>query len=195
MTPVCWSASTRTKRPATSGKTLHDTPVTTGQGDWRVPIRMKAAVAAPAAKVGRPRRQPSAEAARSASAVAAIPIAASAPPRVSGAGSGAAFSAVVSCRRRAKRRARKVSAIETVDGKAKRASQTRSGGMFGPKTTRLAGLEIGRTKLAALSMKAQIKRYGSGSAPAARAAAYTAGVSTTAVASLERKVVTITPTP
>ena len=33
-----------------------------------------------------------------------------------------------------------------------------SGGMPPPKTTRLAGLEIGRTKLAALATKAQMKR-------------------------------------
>jgi hypothetical protein len=40
-----------------------------------------------------------------------------------------------------------------------------------PKTTKLAGFEIGSTKLAALEMEAQINRYGGGSAPAERAAA------------------------
>ena len=60
--------------------------------------------------------------------------------------------------------------------------------------TRLAGFEIGRTKLAALAIKAQTKRYGSGSALAALAAAATAGVRTTAVASFERKIVTMVPT-
>ncbi len=48
--------------------------------------------------------------------------------------------------------------------------------MPAPNTTRLAGLEIGSTKLAALAMKAQTNRDGSGSTFAARVAAYTAGV-------------------
>src|SRR5581483_4432283 len=61
-------------------------------------------------------------------------------------------------------------------------------------TTRLAGLEIGSTKLAALAMKAQTNKYGSGSTFAARVAAYTAGVSTTAVASFDRNTVTSVPT-
>jgi hypothetical protein len=43
--------------------------------------------------------------------------------------------------------------------------------MWLPKTTRLAGLEIGKTKLAALAMKAQLNKYGSGSVFAALAAA------------------------
>ncbi len=43
-------------------------------------------------------------------------------------------------------------------------------------------------------MKAQMNRYGSGRAPAALAAAYTAGVSTTAVASFDRNTVTRMPT-
>ncbi len=61
--------------------------------------------------------------------------------------------------------------------------------------TRLAGFEIGNTNEAALAMKAQTSRYGSGcSAFAARATAATAGVSTTAVASLDRNTVTIVPT-
>ena len=57
-----------------------------------------------------------------------------------------------------------------------------------------AGLEMGSTKLAALATNAQMKRKGSGLTSALRVAAYTAGVSTTAVASLERNVVTTTPT-
>jgi hypothetical protein len=60
--------------------------------------------------------------------------------------------------------------------------------------TKFAGLEIGSTKLAALAMNAHMKRYGSGSTRAAVAAAYTAGVSTTAVASFDRNTVTIVPT-
>jgi hypothetical protein len=66
--------------------------------------------------------------------------------------------------------------------------------MRASKITRFAGFEIGSTKLAALAVKAQMKRYGSGVAPAARAAAYTAGVSTTAVASFDKSTVTTVPT-
>ena len=55
--------------------------------------------------------------------------------------------------------------------------------------------KIGRTKLAAFAIKAQISRYGSGSASAVRTAARTAGVNTTAVASFDRKTVTTVPTP
>jgi hypothetical protein len=53
---------------------------------------------------------------------------------------------------------------------------------------------MGSTKLAALAMNAHIKRYGSGSTRAAVAAAYTAGVNTTAVASFDRNTVTSVPT-
>ena len=66
--------------------------------------------------------------------------------------------------------------------------------MWLPKITRLAGLEIGSTKLAALAMKAHMKRYGSGLDAGAVAAAYTAGVSTTAVASFDSNTVTSVPT-
>ncbi len=56
-------------------------------------------------------------------------------------------------------------------------------------------MEIGSTKLAALAMTAQMNRYGSGSSAfAALAAAATAGVSTTAVASFDRNTVTTVPT-
>jgi len=77
--------------------------------------------------------------------------------------------------------------MDASEGSPKVSSHRPSGGMPLLYTTRFAGLEIGRTKLAALAMKAQIIRYGSGSAFAVRTAASTAGVSTTAVASLERK--------
>ena len=52
----------------------------------------------------------------------------------------------------------KVAPIESTDGMQNLASQEDSGGMWPPKTTRFAGLEIGKTKLAALAMKAQMKR-------------------------------------
>ena len=62
-----------------------------------------------------------------------------------------------------------------------------------PNTTRFAGLEIGKTKLAAFATKAQIKSNGMARVRALRAAASTAGVKTTAVASLERKIVMTVP--
>ena len=61
--------------------------------------------------------------------------------------------------------------IATTEGSANRRSHTASGGMSCPNTTRLAGLEIGNTKLAALAMKAQTNRWGNGSTLAARVAA------------------------
>ena len=48
--------------------------------------------------------------------------------------------------------------MASTEGRANSASQRVSGGMASAKTTRLAGFEIGRTKLAALAMKAQMKR-------------------------------------
>ena len=53
---------------------------------------------------------------------------------------------------------------------------------------------MGSTKLAALAINAQINKYGSGFARVFFNAASTAGVSTTAVASFERKMVTTVPT-
>ena len=61
--------------------------------------------------------------------------------------------------------------------------------------TRFAGFEIGSTNEAALAMKAQMNRYGSGSSTlAVLTAAATAGVRTTAVASFDRKIVIAAPT-
>jgi len=48
--------------------------------------------------------------------------------------------------------------MDRTDGRANCASQDGSDGMWRPKTTRFAGLEIGSAKLAALAMKAQTKR-------------------------------------
>ena len=61
--------------------------------------------------------------------------------------------------------------IAATEGSAKIRSQSASGGICWPNTTRLAGLDIGSTKLAAFAMNAQMKRYGSGSTLAARVAA------------------------
>src|SRR5581483_3444091 len=119
--------------------------------------------------------------------------AASRAPRLKG-GSGTLLgNAPLNARRCAARRTKKVATMAMRDGPRKLASHTPSGGMLLANTTRLAGFDIGRRKLAALAMNAQASRYGSGSVCAFRAAAYTAGVSTTAVASLERRAVTTIP--
>lgn len=56
-------------------------------------------------------------------------------------------------------RARKVTTIAAIDGKVKVASHRLSGGMSPlPNITKFAGFEIGKTKLAALAMNAQVNR-------------------------------------
>ncbi len=75
----------------------------------------------------------------------------------------------------------------------RRASQCPKGGSCRSNTTRLAGFEMGRTKLAALAISAHASRCGRGSTLARRSAASTAGVITTAVASFESSAVTTTP--
>ena len=75
------------------------------------------------------------------------------------------------------------------------ASQCGSGGICVRNTTRFAGFEIGSTNDAAFAIIAQANKYGSGSAFDLRTAASTAGVSTTAVASFDRKTVTSIPAP
>jgi hypothetical protein len=77
-----------------------------------------------------------------------------------------------------------------MDGSAKHPSRSVRGDMPAPNTTRLARLEIGSTKLAALAMKAPTNRDGSGSTFAARVAAYTASIDTAAVASFDSNTVT-----
>ena len=100
-----------------------------------------------------------------------MPNAASLPPRRSGAMSSTAATAASSSRRCVSRSTTYVATIATTDGSAKMRSHSDSGGICVPNTTRLAGLEIGSTKLAALAMNAQMNRYGSGSTLAARVAA------------------------
>ena len=52
--------------------------------------------------------------------------------------------------------------MDAMEGRVNMASQRARGGMLEWKTTRLAGLEMGSTKLAALAMKAQAKQIGHG---------------------------------
>ena len=73
-------------------------------------------------------------------------------------------------------------AIASTEARPNIAIQTPRGGMCSRYTTRFAGFEIGRTKLAALAMNAQIIRYGSGRALAARVVARMAGASTPTLA-------------
>src|SRR5579883_413255 len=137
---------------------LQEIPATSGQGDWRLSRSTRAAVANPAQKVGSPRFAPRAEAARRTIPVAQMPSPAKRPPRLSDAAEGISRNDAAMAPASRQRKMPKVSMIAKSDGKANRASQTPSGGIPCPKTTRLAGLEIGRTKLAALATNAQIKR-------------------------------------
>src|SRR5580692_2969294 len=84
--------------------------------------------------------------------------------------------------------------MATKEGTLNMASHRSRGGMVELKTTKFAGLEMGSTKLAAFATSAHEKRYGSGGALARLTAVNTAGVRTTAVASLDMKTVTSTPT-
>ena len=86
-----------------------------------------------------------------------------------------------------------VSKTAGIDGTKKISSQRKSEGKWLPKMTRLAGLEMGRRKLAALAMSAHASKCGRGFTSSRRTMVSTAGVSTTAVASLERKAVTPVP--
>ena len=85
--------------------------------------------------------------------------------------------------------------MESNEGTPKDKSHCPRGGIPWWNTTRLAGFEIGSTKEAAFAMSAQTNRYGSGSTFALRTAVRIAGVSTTAVASFDMKMVTIVPMP
>ncbi len=124
-----------------------------------------------------------------------MPASANAPPRLSGTVSTRSAQRPRRSLRSAQYSMPKVTVIASSEGSAKAAIHAPSVGMVPPYSTRLAGLEIGSTKLAALAISAQANSIGSGLAPALRAAAYTAGVSTTAVASLDRNAVTTMPTP
>jgi hypothetical protein len=73
--------------------------------------------------------------------------------------------------------------MEAAEGRRKIRNHIPSGGMCWLKTTRLAGLEIGKTKLAAFAINAQANKYGLGLTLALRTTERTAGVRTTAVES------------
>ena len=81
ITPVRANPSTITKRPPTSGSTLHDMCFIRFQGACRRSSSTPPAVATPARNVGSPRRMSSADADSRATAARPIPKAASRPPR------------------------------------------------------------------------------------------------------------------
>ena len=193
--PVRSSVSTTTNSPATSGNTLHEISRTIGTHAARSRIATHATVTTPASAVGNPSGRSATDTAISATAVVAMPASAMRPPRVSGCTGSADSQWPDSARRCTIRSITNVQTIDATDGAAKCASQTPSAGMCAPYSTRFAGFEIGSTKLAALATSAQLYNSGIGSAFARRAAARTAGVSTTAVASLDRNTVVTTPTP
>ena len=61
--------------------------------------------------------------------------------------------------------------MERIDGRPNDTSHRPNGGMLVRKTTRFAGLEIGKTNEAALAIMAQANKYGSGATLALRIAA------------------------
>jgi len=102
---------------------------------------------------------PNADAVRSTTAVVAIPSAASLPPNVSEGqfldGGDVRIKRPPLCQAQ-----RGVGRQDRGDGKGRQsgAATPITPGICAPNTTRLAGLEIGSTKLAALAMNAQMKR-------------------------------------
>src|ERR1700688_2634830 len=92
--------------------------------------------------------------------------------------------------RKSQRSTMNVAAIESSDGTPNDRSHLLSGGIWSSKTTRFAGLEMGRRNDAALAMNAQTKREGRGATLDLRTAVRIAGVKTTAVASLDMSIVT-----
>src|ERR1700744_403021 len=98
------------------------------------------------------------------------------------------------CSRKIQRSTAKVATMDRIDGIPNHSSHRLRGGIWSWKTTRLAGFEIAKTNDAALAMKAHTNRYGRGSIFALRTATRIAGVRTTAVASLDIRMVTTVPT-
>ena len=78
-TPVRPNPSTRTNRPATSGSTSHEIPLSRSHGASRLRRNRTRTVEVPAMKVGSPSCQSKADASRSTRAVMAIPHAARRP--------------------------------------------------------------------------------------------------------------------
>ena len=163
--------STKTNRPATSGSTLQEMSFTNVHGGIFFTSRIVTIVASPARNVGRPSGQLRPDATSSTIAVAAMPPAASRPPSDN---MGTCMFREMSPARSARcmnRRVKNVIRTDRTDAIPNSASHLPSDGICAPYTTRLAGFEIGSTKLAALAMKAQTKRYGRGLAFARAAAA------------------------
>src|SRR5580704_522831 len=182
-------ASIRTNRPATSGKTLQLMSRTIRIGFVWVLTRTTQATTRAARQVGNPRSLFKAEAASRMPATIQIPMNTSLPAGLSRPMPSPSATAPESSRRKYHRKTMYVAAIENTDGNVNAASQCAREGMRVRNTTRLAGLEMGSTNEAALAISAHAKRYGNGSAFDLRTAENTAGVNTTAVASLDMKIV------
>src|ERR1700733_4385866 len=191
--PFC-NASTITKSPATSGSTDHDTPFAIFSGSLRSLHATTAIASTAAQQVGAPSENPSAEDATSAAAAIANPASANFPSVESKTRSSSACIFPRRSFREIHRKHKYVSTIAATDGTRKIRNHIPSGGNCSPNPTRFAGLEIGKTKLAAFAISAHASKYGFGATFTRRTTASTAGVSTTAVASLERNAVTTVPT-
>src|SRR5665213_2994843 len=156
--PAFCSAPTITKSPATKNNTDQDAPFATLSGmlGFR---QVTTAIARTAAQhVGRPSDRPNADDVTRAAAAMANPKSASFPSTESDTGFDSTCISPRSSSREAHRKQRKVTEIETAEGRRKICNHLPSGGMCWSKTIRLAGFEIGKTKLAALAMNAQARR-------------------------------------
>src|SRR5713101_8800068 len=151
-----------TKSPATNGRTDQDTPFATFSGMLRSRHGTTAITKMAAPQVGAPSESPRAEDETRAAAAIVNPTRANFPSVESNTRLTSPRISPRSSFRETHRKHRNVSRMEAVEGSRKIRNHIPSGGMCWSKMTRLAGFEIGKTKLAALAMNAQASRYGLG---------------------------------
>src|ERR1700735_1793248 len=188
------TASTMTKRAATSARVDQLISRARANGLLRALIETTAVIARAARHVGKPRSLPNDDAVNRTATTAANPPSTRMPAFLNGLASTSPSMAERSSFRKSQRITMNVAAMDRRHGMPYDKSHAPRGGIWLWNTTRFAGLEIGRRKEAALAIKAQTKRYGRGFTLALRTAVKIAGVRTTAVASFDMKIVTIVPT-
>ncbi len=156
--PVWPTPATSTNRPATRASTLHDTCCSRAHGASRRVACTAPIAIAEAISVGAPSGKPRADAASIASTTPAMPTAASRPVPDNAGTCGSDSTGAASSPRKTSASSAHVTTTDAMDGSANARNQANSGGMCSPNTTRLAGFEIGSTKLAAFAMNAQANR-------------------------------------
>ncbi len=128
--PVWATPSTSTNRPATRGSTDQETPFSTGRGEARLRISTTRVVRTPRMAVGRPSCRFSDDTTSSVTAVTPMPARAVQAPGVMGGCWTRPAQAPPSRSRSTQRRAAQVARIAAADGRAKRFSQSSSGGVW-----------------------------------------------------------------